>query len=457
MLSKTTPRKSFTALACLVLAFLLMMIASPAQAQTDCGCDHIIGPDKSHVRATDMPQVKPGDVVCIKGGVRGRLKFIGFEGTKEQPIIFKNCGGKVIFDNTEMDGTFSFEKCSFFRVTGTGDPNHKYGFLLRTATKGSAMYVSKTDFEIDHVEIASAGFAGMMIKIDPLCDNTQFHKGNFIMKNVSVHDNFIHNTHGEGLYIGNTWFHGKELSCGTVYPHEIQGLRVYNNTTQDTGADGIQISSANKDVEVYNNLVLRYGQDPFKPVQVNGMMIGGGSTGKYYNNQIIDGAGMGIQCLGIGDLHLFNNLIVKAGVDGIFIDDRNKNWPGTGFYTYNNTVVSPGRDAIRMYARSTVGNTFINNLLVAPGSLGTNYYNKNQYLYIIDNTVQYTQNNNLFIATVDAAGFVNPAAGDYRLKAESPAVDKGANISTFNFDLDKNLRPQGAAFDVGAQEYFPLP
>ncbi|AHM63608.1 PKD domain-containing protein [Flammeovirgaceae bacterium 311] len=435
-------------------AFIAFSFLSFTVQAQDCGCDHVIGPDKSYVRAAEMPNVKPGDVVCITAGVRGRLVLRDFVGTKEQPIIFKNCGGQVIFENnTDLSGTFTFANSQYFRVTGTGSPDHKYGFLIRKGGNSSAMFVTKSDFELDHIEIASAGFAGIMAKVDPNCHNTEYHQGNFVMENISIHDNFIHHTVGEGLYIGHTWYFGKPSDCGTLYPHAVENLKVYNNITEDTGADGIQVSAATKNVEVFNNTIRRYGADPFKPVQVNGLQIGGGSTGKYYNNLIIDGGGMGIQCLGMGDVYMYNNLIVRAGVDGIFIDERGTVLPGKAFHAHNNTIVSPKRDAIRMYSRNTTGSTFVNNMLVAPGSLNLNYYTRNQYIYIIDNTVNYSQNNNLFVPTADEAGFVNAAADDYQLKAKTPGVDKGVALSYFGFDYNKNPRPQGASFDIGAFEY----
>jgi len=49
--------------------------------------------------------------------------------------------------------------------------------------------------------------------------------------------------------------------------------------------------------------------------------------------------------------------------------------------------------------------------------------------------------------------FVNLAAWDFRLKQGSPAIDKGATLSGFNYDKDGVSRPQGSAWDIGAYEY----
>ncbi|AHM62948.1 hypothetical protein D770_23515 [Flammeovirgaceae bacterium 311] len=434
---------------------ILFLLNTPAQAQ-DCGCDYTITTSQGYLKAADVPAIKPGSTVCIKGGVRGRLKLIGFKGTADQPIIFKNCGGKVIFDNSTQDGTFIFENSRYFRVTGTGDPLHKYGFFIRTAVKGSAMGVSESDFEIDHIEIGDAGFAGIISKIDPTCTNTQYHRANFVMRNVSIHDNYIHNTYGEGMYIGSTSYGGKSSGCGTLYPHVIEELRIYNNRIENTGADGLQVSSASKNVEVYNNTIYRYGQDPFQSSQINGLMIGGGSTGKYYNNSIIEGKGMGICSFGIADLYLYNNLVVRSGGDGIFIDERTPILPNSGNHVHNNTVVSSGKYSIRMLSRNSVGNTFYNNLLVAPGTLTSTSTGSYNYLNFVHSDIKYVQSNNAYIATIKDAFFADATTGNYELQQISPAIDKGKTLTYFNFDLKRTSRPQGTSFDVGAFEFSGL-
>jgi hypothetical protein len=49
--------------------------------------------------------------------------------------------------------------------------------------------------------------------------------------------------------------------------------------------------------------------------------------------------------------------------------------------------------------------------------------------------------------------FVDPARGDYRLKPNSPAINKGATLTGFSYDKDGTIRPQGAGWDIGAFEY----
>jgi hypothetical protein len=51
--------------------------------------------------------------------------------------------------------------------------------------------------------------------------------------------------------------------------------------------------------------------------------------------------------------------------------------------------------------------------------------------------------------------FVNPAAGDFHLRVDSPAVDVGMTLAEFNYDKDFTTRPQITAWDIGAYEAWP--
>lgn len=63
-----------------------------------------------------------------------------------------------------------------------------------------------------------------------------------------------------------------------------------------------------------------------------------------------------------------------------------------------------------------------------------------------------TQSGNLL--TVTSSLFVNPAAGDlHLLSSATAAIDKAPTLSAVTNDFDGNSRPQGAGYDIGADEY----
>ena len=48
--------------------------------------------------------------------------------------------------------------------------------------------------------------------------------------------------------------------------------------------------------------------------------------------------------------------------------------------------------------------------------------------------------------------FVDPARGDFRLKAGSPGIDAGCDVG-LTTDIEGTSRPQGKGFDIGAYEH----
>ncbi len=51
--------------------------------------------------------------------------------------------------------------------------------------------------------------------------------------------------------------------------------------------------------------------------------------------------------------------------------------------------------------------------------------------------------------------FIDPAAGDYGLRVDSPAIDAGMALPELNYDMNAVARPQGWAWDIGAHEAVP--
>ena len=52
-----------------------------------------------------------------------------------------------------------------------------------------------------------------------------------------------------------------------------------------------------------------------------------------------------------------------------------------------------------------------------------------------------------------SAYFLSPSEGNYHLKSTSPAIDAGSADDAPSIDIEGTLRPQGAAWDVGAYEF----
>ncbi|HTH56701.1 MAG TPA: right-handed parallel beta-helix repeat-containing protein [Cyclobacteriaceae bacterium] len=313
--------------------------------------------------------LKPGDVICLDAAIKyGPLRFINLRGDEGSPITITNCGGKVFMDETP-DAPYAIKilDSRYFRVTGgdsTGASN-TYGIRMTGSQLGLSMDYLTTNFEVDHIEVGYVGFAGIMAKTDPSCNDSTV-RGAFTSKAISIHDNFVHFTGGEGLYIGNSFYeNGVELPCGVRMPQAIEGVKLYNNLLQFTGRDGIQLGAAVQGADIFSNKIQYFGTTG-EYEQNSGIQIGEGTGGRCFNNFIKDGSGNGITVLGLGGNVVQSNVIINAGASGIFCDDRYT--PGPSFTFTDNIILNPTGDGIRLYSEKIPMNYVIHNLIVNPGN-----------------------------------------------------------------------------------------
>lgn len=198
--------------------------------------------------------------ILIKGGDYDYiwLEIPGLEGTPENPIIITNYDGQVKTKKLDIWGI------KYFRITGkfdpknkTGDKNylgHDEGYAYSSGKYGiwinkdwdNLGYLTKfsgvgntpiSDFEVDYVEISNGGFSNLL-----KWDN---HPNP--VKNVSWHDTYIHDVHGEGMYVGST--SPKDPQSPII------NFRFYNNRVLRVGFEGIQLGQISGGCEIYNNVV----------------------------------------------------------------------------------------------------------------------------------------------------------------------------------------------------------
>ena len=430
---------------CLIGSFSLInrMSVPVAQANVQGGdCDYVFPKNIYKLDGTAIG-LQPGDVVCLESGTRGNMRITNVKGSEAAPITIQNYGGQLDIA-TDTFG-ITMDNNSHLRLTGTGHPGVKYGLQV-----GGAIGVEglTTNIEIDHIEVYDSPGSGIIAKTDPTCDPATWRE-NFTMRDVSIHDNYVHGARYEGFYIGFTFYYGWDIVCDeqpmTVFGHLIDGLEVYNNVTENTGHEGIQIHSAPLgNAKIYDNKISQYGQQPLSDFQDNGMQIGSANVA-VYNNIIQEGPGAGLIVFG-GNHQVFNNLILDAGEHGIFASDQQL-VNDLGHKYVNNTIVNPAENGVFLnITQATSANMVKNNLIVNPGS--------GNFLGASTGT-PVDESHNLFADTVAEAQFVNANAGNYRLQPLSPAVDAGTDTAVYGvlFDLDRNNRPRGKGYDIGAYEY----
>lgn len=418
----------------------------------------------SNIGNNDSLSLVAGDVVCVDASVPYRfLKWVNITGDSINPIIIKNVGGQVVIRSLIASYGWKFKNSQYFKVLGNGDPNHKYGFKVTTHYNSYIQMTNKTtDFEIAYVEVAGdyangldslSGFAGIMAKSQPICgDDTNggsTDAGNFEMKNVSIHDNYIHDVAGEGMYIGYGKSQGVQLNsssgdtCTTInYPHYVRNLYIYNNIIKNVGWDGIQVKNAHYNAQIYNNVIKNYATLG-NGNHDEGLFVGDGSEAIIHGNWVEGGnvQSNGMQINAFGNTKIYNNVVLGSGFNGLYLNNQSAsfaNRAGT-FEIYNNTIEGGTGSAIITHTPQYV---------LIKNNIGFGY---NAY-HGIRNPTNGTASHNIIERDAADVGFVNYAVGDIRLSAGAAAIDAGVSHSFDQYDFTGTLRTDMLP-DIGAVEY----
>lgn len=426
----------------ILTAVMIFAITTYSFSQASCNCAVTIS-QSGYFNASN---VRPGQTICIQAGTYSSLTFANLQGSAQQPITVKNCGGLVVLDGLGNPSGITFSNSQYFKLSGTGDSQYPYGIKVqRTSSTAAAIGASSlsSDFDIEYVEITGADYAGIVAKTDPTCDPGTW-KQNFTMRNVRIHHNFIHDINGKGMIIGYNAASVTRACNGqtvTLYPHDITGLKIYQNTIENVGGEGILYASAS-DADIYNNIIRTAGTRSSSA----GVQLGSNAGGRFYNNQIINPSGNGLAGLGyLGGNQIYNNVIAKPKQNGIYLDDRTETINNSTVLLANNTIVETGGAAIRLDNEKSI-NTVINNALVKPTS--------GVQISVLQN-VRVTDQNNYKGNAATTALFVAPNVYNYHLLATSALINAGQPVSGLGIqtDIESNPRSANGATDIGAYEY----
>ncbi|PTY36527.1 hypothetical protein BGP77_04315 [Saccharospirillum sp. MSK14-1] len=416
-----------------------------------CGCDYVV-PENQYRTDGEALGIEPGQSICFAAGAEYRKILLeNLNGTEEDRITVKNCGGQA-----HIDHGLYVSQSSQFNILGNGDPEVEYGLRVRTE---SSYFMSlgnfSTNFEVAHVEVAGYhpygigpdnGFAGIGVKTLPKCDHSA-DRDVWNAYDVRIHDNYIHDTGGEGMYIGHGFYDGRvekwckgDPNATPTLPHAIRGLRVYNNLVERVGYDGIQVKNADTDAQIYNNTIIDYGNlDDGNHNE--GLFVGDGTEALIFNNYVEDGPGFGIQANFFGNTSVFNNVVVNAEQGGIYFNNNSVHFSNEKdglIRFYHNTVINSGGAGFTAYTPQDV--EVYNNIFASPtqGRMprGSNL------------DVQ----GNLVTTSPESVGFVDLANNDFHLLDNSAAINRGLYQSLVSDDFDGKQRHDGAP-DIGAYEY----
>jgi parallel beta-helix repeat protein len=258
--------------------------------------------------------------------------------------------------------------------------------------------------------------------------------------------------------------HGIYQSNSSTYP------TIRANNSHDNASSGIHM---NGDITEDPPTGKRTGLVQYATVEGNTI----------WNNGTAGGSG--INCDGVDDSLISNNLLYNNYASGISLYAIDGAHGSSNNKVYNNTIVMAphSRFAINIPndgggKKAPVGNIVKNNILYTPdASEGSvliaaasvagfqsdynavvNRFSSNNDSSVISLAKWQAHGYDLHsIISTPAKLFVDPASNNYQLKPGSPAINGGTTLSDVPTDILGVKRPQGAGYDIGCYEALTEP
>jgi hypothetical protein len=443
-------------------------------------------------RRTIPGSLPAGSVVEVHGGpytfTTGGRTQLGGSGTAAQPIFIRGVGASsrpVFQRETEIRGAYVIVEYLDFSTPDSvyvNGPNHHIGVRHSIKRDGVGTY---------NAALGTGGSSTSWAHDIVFYDN-------------QVHDN---GDWGAPRSAGDQDYHGLHVS------HHAYNIWFVDNQMWHNSGDGIQINAGDglastiHHVYVDGNTAWQNRQTGFWCKQASDVIFWH-NVAYGHNNAASSGAGMGWQyehtnlwficnecydnldgirgASGDGTTYIVGNLVHDNSETAI------NTWNNNLVYVLNNTVYQCGRGisvdtSDALYAANNIVADLTAadycHLYISGGDMESASAARNNLFYQADGPVKIEWNSQPlsvadFEATYRAPGrveanregdpqFVDPAAGDLHVQAESPAVDTGtsagwvgdvygtfSNLYALNLAVDfaGTSRPVGAGHDIGAFE-----
>lgn len=294
--------------------------------------------------------LKPGDTLELSGDY-AYINLDKLVGTPENPILIINKG--IVRAGVNNSYGWIMTNCKYFKIIGTPVGDDKYPFKVGGPVAGkyiaqSFTFPTSDNFEISGMELLNA-------QVGFFANPSQ----GGVYKNIKIHGNYIHaldnpteSGRSEGFYIGNTGY------GYMTDPGHFDSVEIYNNLLEGLAGDGIQVALTSN-LNIHDNIIKGYGRANLEQ-QRTGIIVGGCSSGKVWNNSINDGTGAAIQVFGGGDVYLTNNTATNVASstneDGIYVDGKCHDLALKVYIQGNQIVGKVNRDYLRDATKSVVLN-----------------------------------------------------------------------------------------------------
>lgn len=460
----------------IVIATLLALQAIAFHANAEAAM-HEVGPSQSKIDCASFDGgVRPGDTVVLSGRTRGGIVFSNCKGTSASPIVIRNdssLSGPLVIEMTGSGFQVQCMNCENVVLDGTGKWNgapagtcgaavaggewtlgtKQCGIILRCTSGGatgalrlggSSKWVTIKGVEIDGNVPACSTRIGLSVN-----DHDYTAKPGEWREGIRLLNNYVHDVEGEGMYVGPNQ---NSTGAGDL---QLRDNEIGFNVVDNVGCDGINYKSAIAgSSSIHHNFVTNTGLAPRgKDSGCSGTGIAlfeAGFTDVYSNyveapSPVATGAGnciaQTISNLSSGKVatvpvRIYNNVARNCKGNGISSTRSDGAVATPVVAIFNNTVVAPvGGKGISVGAK--VSNCEVRSNIVAGKNVAATSCK------VINNSAE----------PVESQRFRDVSAKDFRLTAESPAVDGGGSDCPQE-DQAGTSRPQQGACDLGAFEYF---
>jgi len=275
-------------------------------------------------------------------------------------------------------------------------------------------------------------------------------------RSIVVRDNIVRYCNKD-----SSWKHAG-INLSGVDGGAVEGNRIHDNRR----AGGIYLLGGTQSVVVRNNAVRKCGYV--------GIWLIDAPRCQVIGNTVDDNRGTHANAItvynGSNDVLVFGNRVRNSQISVSVEKVKNVtfayndflspgytvvNWfESEGLKFYNNVIMSRDKKALHLGLRDTTNCVVKNNIL--EGLLISKPYEVSHNLYVghYQGVEKLSERfpKGAVVETDLAKVFVDPAKQDYRLKADSPAIDAGVNVR-MKKDLAGTKVPQGKAPDLGAYEY----
>ena len=424
--------------------------------------------------ASEESAVTAGDTILVQSGEYTEQVNLEKSGSAELGhIVLKADGVVTLFDPTPEQ-----ENWQDAPIKSSGQSHWVIdGFRIENTSWAGISLQDASEIVVQNNSIYKSGASGIIVLPDSYFEGGE---KEVTSSNITILNNTIEKANNRWAGRGDPRGTQEALSVWGVDGFEVAG-NVVNGGTRE----GIDIKTGSRNGSVHSNIVTGVASISGTPGGYNGgpAIYVDGNRADTFNVDIYDNTVYGNTAEGIvigdevpeqgdvKDIRVFNNLVYDNGKLGVNSGAGLSVSSNVSDVELTNNTVADNVQALVIDGTDFTKGQKIFNVVVRDNIFANSTYRNGLVEdadgLVIDNNL-FTDSFGLIYQTgsgltnlieannrqVDSVRFSNQAAKDYRLTAESAAVDAGSNALPQNVVTDNigNPRRRGAAIDIGAFE-----